>query len=70
MLTDASTGAIVVIARGNATLASGGLYTIGADTYIVPAAVDDVVSRLRAWALGESPGSAGATGGTVERGTR
>jgi hypothetical protein len=70
MLTDATTGAIVVIARGNATLASGGLYTIGADTYIVPAAVDDVVSRLRAWALGESPGSAGSTGDTIERGTR
>jgi hypothetical protein len=70
MLTDTTTGEIMTIARGNATLASGGLYTIGADSYIVPTAVDDVVQRLRAWALGESPGAAGSTSDTGERGLR
>jgi hypothetical protein len=67
MLTDSATGEIVLIVRGNATLASGGLYTIGADTYIVPSAVDDVVNRLRAWALGESPEAASEPGGGVDR---
>jgi hypothetical protein len=66
MLTDSATGEIIVILRGNATLASGGLYTIGADTYIVPSAVDDVVNRMRAWALGESPDAATPKGGTAD----
>jgi hypothetical protein len=54
MLTDTTTGEIVIIARGNATVAGGGLYTIGADTYIVASAVDEVVRQLSAWATGES----------------
>ena len=54
MLTDATTGEILFIARGNATVAGGGLYSIGADTYIVASAVDEVVRQLRAWATGES----------------
>jgi len=54
MLTDATTGEILIIARGNATVAGGGLYSIGADTYIVASAVDEVVRQLRAWATGES----------------
>lgn len=54
MLTDTTTGEIVIIARGNATVAGGGLYSIGADTYIVASAVDEVVRQLSAWATGES----------------
>jgi hypothetical protein len=54
MLTDATTGEILIIARGNATVAGGGLYSIGADTYIVASAVDEVVRQLRVWATGES----------------
>lgn len=67
MLSDSATGETVLILRGNATLASGGLYTIGADTYIVPSAVDDVVGRMCAWARGESPGDASASGGAADR---
>jgi hypothetical protein len=54
MLTDTTTGEIVIIARGNATVAGGGLYSIGAATYIVASAVDEVVRQLSAWATGES----------------
>lgn len=54
MLTDTASGEVVVIARGNATVSGGGLYSIGAETYIVAAAVDEVVRQLRAWATGAS----------------
>lgn len=54
MLTDATTGEIMIIARGNATVSGGGLYSVGADTYIVASAVDEVVRQLRAWATGGS----------------
>jgi len=53
MLSDTTTGEIVVIVEGNATVAAGGLYTIGAEEYIIPTAVGDVVNRLRSWALGK-----------------
>ena len=62
MLTDTTTGEIVIIARGNATVAGGGLYSIGADTYIVASAVDEVVRQLSAWATGESSTSEGQQG--------
>lgn len=67
MLSDTATGEIMIIARGNATVSGGGLYTIGAETYIVASAVDDVVRQLRAWAAGESPQSADQQGNTNER---
>jgi len=57
MLTDTRTGEVLIIARGNATVAAGGLYTIGADTYIVPSAVDQVMSQLREWARAGAPAS-------------
>jgi hypothetical protein len=67
MLTDTRTGDVLTIVRGNATVAAGGLYTIGADTYIVPSAVDQVMSELRAWARTGAPaksaGPAPRTGG-------
>ena len=62
MLTDSKTGEILVIAEGNATVSAGGLYTIGAEEYIVPTAVDDVVTRLRAWARGEAVGESPGDG--------
>jgi hypothetical protein len=52
MVTDSETGATVLIVRGNATVASGGLYSAGADSYILPSAVEDVVAQLRKWAAG------------------
>jgi hypothetical protein len=63
MLTDSTTGEILIIAEGNASVSGGGLYTIGAETYIVPSAVDDVMERLRAWARGEAPDSGAAEKG-------
>ena len=54
MIQDAKTGEILIIVEGIATVAAGGLYTIGADEYIVPTAVKDVVAKLCAWVRGES----------------
>jgi len=54
MLTDGATGEVLVIARANATIAAGGLYTIGAEDYIVPTAVGQVYDQLRGWARGAS----------------
>lgn len=54
MLTDGATGEVLVIARANATIAAGGLYTIGAEDYIVPTAVGQVFEQLRGWARGAS----------------
>jgi hypothetical protein len=70
MLTDSATGDVLVIARGNATVAGGGLYSIGADTYIVPAAVGDIVVQLCAWARGETPGTTGEAGAPVTGGPK
>ena len=67
MLTDTSTGEIVIIARGNATVSAGGLYTIRADKYILASAVDDVFRQLRAWAVGGTPDSIKPPGNTIER---
>jgi hypothetical protein len=54
MVTDTRTGHIVVILRGNATVAAGGLYSAGADSYILSAAVENVINQLRTWAQGRS----------------
>lgn len=67
MVTDTATGEILVIARGNATVAGGGLYTIGADDYIVAAAVDTAVAQLQAWARGEPSGPVGTSGAAINR---
>ncbi|MBU6498156.1 MAG: hypothetical protein KGL55_17800 [Rhodospirillales bacterium] len=53
MVTDTRSGVTVLIARGSATVGSGGLYTIGADSYILPTAVKDVVGKIEAWAGGK-----------------
>lgn len=59
MITDSRTGQTVLIARGNATVSSGGLYTIGADTYILRTAVNDAVRQMANWARGQPPATTG-----------
>lgn len=70
MLTETKTEEIVVIAEGSATVSAGGLYTIGAENYIVGIAVESVVEQLSAWARGKSVGTSEHRGETVERGNR
>jgi hypothetical protein len=43
MVTDAQTGETQTIVVGEARVSGGGLYTIGADSYILPSAVDEVI---------------------------
>jgi hypothetical protein len=38
--------------RGLASVRGGGLYTLGADRYILGVALDDVVTQMKAWAAG------------------
>lgn len=54
MVQDAKTGKILIIIEGNATVATGGFYTVGAWNYIVPTAVKDIVGKLQAW-VGSGP---------------
>jgi len=50
MVSNAKDQSALVIIEGNATVSAGGFYTIGAEGYILKAAADDVISKLRAWA--------------------
>jgi hypothetical protein len=50
MIQDSKTGEILIILEGNATVGSGGLYSVGAWNYIVPTAVKDIVCQLQSWA--------------------
>lgn len=43
--------------RGQASVRVGGLYTVGADQYILGVAVDDIVGQMKAWASGAVPAS-------------
>ncbi len=52
-VTDSSTGQAVLIITGEERLGAGGLYSVGAESYIVDSAIDDLVRQLRAWARGE-----------------
>ncbi len=38
--------------RGQASVRAGGLYTVGADQYILGVAVDEIVAQMRAWVSG------------------
>ncbi|HUZ75436.1 MAG TPA: hypothetical protein VMU87_20830 [Stellaceae bacterium] len=53
IVTDAKTGETQTIIVGEARVRSGGFYTIGAYSYIMSSAVDEVVKKLDAWAHGE-----------------
>lgn len=46
MIMDSKSGETVAIVRDNAKVASGGLYSIGADKYILESALDDIVRKL------------------------
>jgi hypothetical protein len=50
MLSSAKDQSAVAIIQGNATVSGGGLYTVGAQDYILKSAADDVIAKLRAWA--------------------
>lgn len=50
MLSNAKDQSVVVIIQGNSTVSAGGLYTVGADEYILKSVADDVIFKLRAWA--------------------
>jgi hypothetical protein len=41
--------------RSEASVGSGGLYTVAADQYIFAAAFDDILKNLKAWASGAAP---------------
>lgn len=41
--------------RTEASVKSGGLYTIGADHYIFGAAFNDIIKQLKAWVKGDEP---------------
>lgn len=41
--------------RAQSSVSAGGLYTIGADQYILGVAVDDIVRQMKAWASGAPP---------------
>lgn len=55
MVVDSKTGETVAILRGHATVAAGGLYTVGADEIILSSALDDVVKQMRQLAAGTVP---------------
>ncbi len=47
MVTDSRTGETIAIIRGRATVAAGGLYSVGAEQTILSSALDDVIKQLR-----------------------
>ena len=47
----------LVSVRGKASVRSGGLYTIGADRYILSTAMDEVVAQLVAWTASQGGGT-------------
>jgi len=58
MLQDRETGATALVLRGQTTVSAGGLYTIGADTYVLDAAIADIAGKMEAWARGQPIGTA------------
>jgi Domain of unknown function (DUF4410) len=46
---------ILATFRSHAHVDAGGLYTIGADRYILSVALDDIVGQLRQWRAGTPP---------------
>lgn len=51
MVSSAKDQSVIAIIQGNVTVSGGGLYTIGAENYILASAADDVIAKLRAWAV-------------------
>jgi hypothetical protein len=57
MVTDQSTGHTIFTGRSTADVSSGGLYTVGAETYIVDAAIADLVAQMEKAVAARSVGS-------------
>jgi len=55
MVSSAKDHSVIAIIQGNVTVSAGGLYTIGAENYILGSAADDVVSKLSVWAANPAP---------------
>lgn len=55
MVTDSQSGETLAIIRGRATVAAGGLYSVGADQIILASALDDIVRQFRQFAAGNAP---------------
>ncbi len=47
---------VVASLRSQSVVGSGGLYTIGADSYILSAAFEDIVNQLKTWATDSGNG--------------
>ncbi|MEE9123905.1 MAG: hypothetical protein V3U14_05325 [candidate division NC10 bacterium] len=47
---------VMATLRSQSSVRSGGLYTIGADQYILGVAFDDIVEQLERWATGDTLG--------------
>ena len=54
MVWELSAQKVLATFRSEATVEVGGLYTIGADQYILGVAFDDIIKQLKAWATGEN----------------
>jgi hypothetical protein len=50
---------ILATFRSHAHVDAGGLYTVGADRYILSAAFDDIVKQLREWVAGATSSRGG-----------
>lgn len=46
---DAPADRVLAVLRSQSSVRSGGLYTIGADQYILDAALSDIINQLEAW---------------------
>lgn len=47
---------VLAAMRSRSNVESGGLYTIGAEHYILGTAFDDIISQMKEWAGGKTPG--------------
>jgi hypothetical protein len=54
MVLEKSGSKTMAILRSQSSVESGGLYTIGADQYILSVALSDIVGRLEQWAEGRA----------------
>lgn len=53
MVWERSSQTVLAILSSVATVESGGLYTIGADHYIMEVAIKDIISKIKRWSQGK-----------------
>jgi Domain of unknown function (DUF4410) len=53
MVWDRSEGKVLATLRSQSSVQAGGLYTIGADQYILGVAFNDIIKQLETWVTGE-----------------